>query len=373
MRIIVLLMLGCTAHATTLVQMACGGPGGAGWATDTKQGGGAYWTSVNQPAMALQPIPYQTLCYSSGATPFSRTFTLPAGNYTVSLKWLEPNKTAAGQRIFNVSINGAPAAIGLDVFAASGGALKPYDRTFPVSASGGFIVITLAGQIGNALLSAIQIDTAAADTSAPITCESDTIKVGVELTSPTVSQEVTILTDVPGNWRWDQVTICPTQRFLGQTRVTASMGRPGTNNIEMTGVEVPLDNQNTSYCWTARPAPPTFTGPYEVAINFKAYSMDVEHKEIPGDISKLTGGEVTWEACGYPGRIGNLIGTAKVIETVPLLQCSGAYSHVDPLTGKNIIQDCAGLLWAQFNGLSIVGMSMPGAFAGPNMVWKRIR
>ncbi len=363
MRIIVLILLAVAAHATTLVQMACGGPGGAGWTADTKQGGGAYWTAANQPAMASQPIPYQTLCYSSGTTAFSRTFTLPAGNYTVTLKWLEPNKTAAGQRIFSASINGAPVAIGLDLFAASGGALKPYDRTFPISAPGGFIVITLTGQTGNALLSAIQIDTAASDTSAPITCDSDTIKVGVDLISDESSKEVEILYDIPGNWRYDQITICATERFLGQTSVTASMGRPGQNDIEMTGAEVPLNDSTTPTCWTARPIPPQFNGPYSIVVNFKAYTS-VNGVLVPGKINSLTGGVLAWEVCGYPGKIGDLSASAKIANP-QVLECSGSESHVDPVSGKTITSDCAGLLWAKLPSLSIVGTRMtPPLVAG---------
>ncbi len=371
MRLIVLLVLAIAARGATVVQMACGGPGGNGWTADTKQGGGAYWTAANQPAMASQPIPYQTLCYSSGTSAFSRTFTVPAGAYAVTLKWLEPNKTASGQRTFSASINGAPVAIGLDVYAAAGGSLKPYDRTFQVQAPGGFIVVTLAGQIGNALLSAIQIDTAAApETSNGITCKSGILRVGLDLIANAPNQEVTIMSNVSGSQRWDQVTICPTDRFLGQTRVTASMGRPGTNNLEMTGVEVPLEPQGTSSCWTARPAPPQFAGPYEVAINVKAYTRDSSGTETPGNISMLTGGSITWEACGYPGAIGNIAMGSVAAGSVPLLQCSGAFSHVDPQTGKTYKSDCAGILWAQFTGLSMVGI--PYIPSGPG-TWTRIK
>ncbi len=167
MRYGIVLMLALSLQASTVARMACGGAGGTDptgnvWTADTKTGGGAAWTSANQAALSAQPIPYQTLCYSAGAVPFSRTFAVPAGNYNVILKFLEPNKTAAGQRTFNVSINGAPVLIGLDVFSGAGAALRPYDRTFPVSAPGGFIQITAAGVIGNAVLSAVQIDTGVA-------------------------------------------------------------------------------------------------------------------------------------------------------------------------------------------------------------------
>ncbi len=376
MRLIVLLLLAVSADAATLVQMACGGPGGGAWAADTKVGGGAAWTATNQPAMASQPVPYQTLCYSSGTVPFSRTFTVPAGSYSVTLKWLEPNKTAAGQRTFAVSINGAPVAIGLDVFAAAGGAMKPYDRTFQASAPGGFIQITLTGTLGNALLSAVQIDDATPTDTGGITCKSGIIKVGTDIVYPGQTQEVEIMNNIAGNWRWDQIQMCITDRFLGQTRVTAGMGRPGTAHNEMTATDVPMaDSSGNAVCWTSRPTPPQFIGPYSIVIALNAFSKDpVSGAEIPGDLSKLTSGSLTWEACGYPGIVGNLNVAGQ--NTKPLvLQCSGADSHIDPLTGKTYVADCTGMLWVKLPGVSVLGVLSVGSGVrdpASNQVWRPI-
>jgi hypothetical protein len=163
MKLILVFLLAIISPAATVVRMACGGPGGTDtatnvWTADNAIGGGIAWTATNQPALASQPVPYQSLCYSVGTAPFSRTFTVPAGDYTVTLKMLEPTKTGAGQRMFGATINGTPVLAGLDLFSAAGGAVKPYDRTFPVSATGGTIQITMQSTAANALLSAIQID-----------------------------------------------------------------------------------------------------------------------------------------------------------------------------------------------------------------------
>jgi len=376
MKIILAFVLIGSGYAATVVQMACGGPGGGAWVPDTKVGGGAYWTAANQSAMGAQPIPYQTLCYSSGTTPFSRTFTVPAGAYSVTLKFLEPNKTAAGQRLFNASINGAPVAIGLDVFAAASGALRPYDRTFQVQAPGGFIQVTLAGTLGNALLSAVQIDTAAPpDAGAQISCKSGIVKVGADIIAAAQTQEIEIMSNLPGSQRWEQIQMCITDRFLGQTRVTASMGRPGTNHNEMTGADVPMaDSSGNAVCWTSRPTPGQFIGPYSVVIAINAWSKDpVTGAEIIGDLSKLTSGSLTWEACGYQGIIGNLNVAGQSTKPV-VMQCSGSDSHIDPVTGKTYIADCTGMLWAKLPGLSILGVL---ADVGPrdpasHQIWRPI-
>jgi hypothetical protein len=83
----------------------------------------------------------------------------------VTLKFLEPNKTAAGQRIFNVAIsipiNGATVnEQGLDLFAVAPGALVPYDLSFPIIVAPGMsgIQISLTSVMGNAVLSGIQVD-----------------------------------------------------------------------------------------------------------------------------------------------------------------------------------------------------------------------
>ncbi len=212
-----------------------------------------------------------------------------------------------------------------------------------------------------------------ADDGVKITCKSDTLTVGQQITADSDTQEITILTDIPGNWRWDQITICPTERFLGQTMVTASMGRAGTNNDEM-AVQIPMqDSSGNSNCWTAHPGIPQLIGPYEVVIALRAFIDDGTGKLVPGNLSKLTGGTLTWESCGYPGKIGTIAKTAVNLDKVPLLQCSGSDSHTDPKTGQTVNSDCAGLLWASFpGGPSLIGVNMPVP-ASTSAHWARVR
>lgn len=167
-----------SGHAATLLRVACGGPGGtdqAGnvWSADSGFSGGYQWTAANQPALGSQPVPYNALRASSGF-PFTYSFTLqPNSTYTVTLKFIEPNKTAAGQRIFGVSLNSTVNFSSIDLFATTG-LLKPLDlMPFVVSTgSDGKITITLTPATGNAVLSGIQIDGPAP--AVPVMFQSDT-------------------------------------------------------------------------------------------------------------------------------------------------------------------------------------------------------
>ena len=86
-------------------------------------------------------------------------YTIPAANgtYRVTLKFSDPYATAAGQRVFNVSANGATVDSGVDVFARGGGANQAYDLQFTTAATGGSISIALTPTLGTAIVSAIEI------------------------------------------------------------------------------------------------------------------------------------------------------------------------------------------------------------------------
>ena len=114
------------------------------------------------------------------------------------------------------------------------------------------------------------------------------------LTAAAANQEITIQTGISGNVRWDQVMLSETTQFSGATGLTVSMGRPGTNNIEMTGAPVPLMvSSGDANFWSARPIPPQLTGTYSIVLNFAVTS---------GNVNATTAGVLTWEACGYAAR-----------------------------------------------------------------------
>jgi hypothetical protein len=126
-----------------------------------------------------------------------------------------------------------------------------------------------------------------------VECASGTVSF-TALTAAAANQEITIQTTVSGNVRWDEATVSETTQFAGTTGLTVSMGRPGTNNQEMTGTLVPLmvSSGDTNY-WTARPSPAQLTGTYPVVLNFAVTS---------GNVNSATSGTLTWEVCGYAVR-----------------------------------------------------------------------
>src|SRR5947207_5295773 len=61
---------------------------------------------------------------------------VPAGSYTLNLLFADPQFTGAGQRTFNVTVEGQPVLANFDV-AASGGGRSAISRAFPVTITDG--------------------------------------------------------------------------------------------------------------------------------------------------------------------------------------------------------------------------------------------
>jgi hypothetical protein len=126
-----------------------------------------------------------------------------------------------------------------------------------------------------------------------VECASGTVP-ATALTAAAASQEITIQPAVSGNVRWAQVMVSETTLFAGTTGLTVSMGRPGSNNYEMTRTLVPLmvSSGDANY-WPSRPDPPQLTGTYSIVLNFAVTS---------GNVNAATAGVLTWELCGYAAR-----------------------------------------------------------------------
>ena len=88
---------------------------------------------------------------------FSYRVPVPDGKYEVTLRFVEPTAAAAGQRIFDVSINGRRVLKKMDVFSAAGGKLKGVEKSVPVAARDGALVIEFQPVKGQAVVSAITV------------------------------------------------------------------------------------------------------------------------------------------------------------------------------------------------------------------------
>ena len=140
-----------------------GGPAVGSFAADVDFVGGS--TSASTAAVdtsaVTNPAPmavYQTRRFGNF------TYTLPGfgpgSPQTVRLHFSENFWTAAGQRVFNVSINGTQVLTNFDIFAAAGAQNKAVIREFAVNAdSGGRYVIQFTSVVNNASVSGIEIVT----------------------------------------------------------------------------------------------------------------------------------------------------------------------------------------------------------------------
>jgi hypothetical protein len=142
----------------TPIRVNGGGPAytdslGQLWSADNGFSAGSTFATGSAITGTADPTLYQTERY--GKT-FQYLFTVPSGSYNVKLKYAEIFFTGAGQRVFNVTINGAAVETNFDIFAAAGAPNKAIDQTFTVSSTG-TITIQFTAVVDNAKISAIEI------------------------------------------------------------------------------------------------------------------------------------------------------------------------------------------------------------------------
>jgi hypothetical protein len=142
-------------------------PAGQVWAADTGYTGGITYTTTSAIANTTSGPLYQSLRWNYGSLQYR--FTVPNGTYDVRLKFAETTWTAAGQRIFNIAVNGQIVQSNFDVVAAAGGANRAVDRTYAVNVTGGQIAIDLTGVKDNPIINAIEVTASGTVTPPPTT------------------------------------------------------------------------------------------------------------------------------------------------------------------------------------------------------------
>lgn len=165
-----LFLLACSAllRASGSIRVNAGGPAytdstGNLWAADNGFTGGGTFSTSSTISKTSDPTLYQTEHYANGTLEY--TTTLPNGQYSVVLKFAEIYFSAAGQRVFNIVINGVTVATNFDPFAAAGGMDMAIDETYPVTVTGGAIDIRFVAVVQNPKVSAIEIDPVVTTTS----------------------------------------------------------------------------------------------------------------------------------------------------------------------------------------------------------------
>jgi hypothetical protein len=165
---------------TQIIAINAGGPVEGSFVADEDFSGGATIDHANTintskvtnpaPAAVYQSARDAATQASGVGAPF--TYTIPgfvAGDsYLVRLHFAETFFTAAGKRVFNVSINGTQVLTNFDIFAAAGGENIANIQQFTENAnSSGQFVISFTSVTNNALISGIEIDST---TPPPPTC-----------------------------------------------------------------------------------------------------------------------------------------------------------------------------------------------------------
>ncbi|MCA9922765.1 MAG: choice-of-anchor D domain-containing protein, partial [Anaerolineales bacterium] len=88
---------------------------------------------------------------------FSYLFDLPNGNYDVTLYFMEPWQSAAGERLFDVTVEGTLILDDYDIFVASGGQYTAVTEIIPVTVSDGQLNIDFARVNRYAMVAAISV------------------------------------------------------------------------------------------------------------------------------------------------------------------------------------------------------------------------
>ena len=120
--------------------------------SDLDYSGGAVASTTAVITGTPDPTLYQINRYGN----FSYNIPLADGNYTVTLKFAETYWNIAGQRIFNVSMQGTQVISNLDIFALVG-ENTAYDVSIPVSVTNGILNINFSSIHNYACVSAIEI------------------------------------------------------------------------------------------------------------------------------------------------------------------------------------------------------------------------
>jgi hypothetical protein len=145
-----------TPNPAPILAINAGGPSfvlnsGITYSADTGFTGGTATTTVLDVGNTdNDPIYYS---YRSG-TSFSYSLAVPNGAYNLVLNFVDPTSTAAGQRKFNVTVEGKQVLTNFDIFAAAG-PKTAISKAFAVTVTGGKLTLSLKSVVGNAILSGI--------------------------------------------------------------------------------------------------------------------------------------------------------------------------------------------------------------------------
>lgn len=151
------------AAGNVVVDIDAGGNGSIGdWSADTDYNGGIAISVSNTIDTSRVSNPAPQAVYQSQRYAAHLIYTIPRlvpnGAYSVVLQLAESYWNSAGQRLFDVSVNGTKELGNFDIYQAAGGANIAITKTFSTNAdSNGTITVALTASRDNATVAGIQI------------------------------------------------------------------------------------------------------------------------------------------------------------------------------------------------------------------------
>jgi hypothetical protein len=79
---------------------------------------------------------------------------VPNGNYNLVLNFVDPTKTAAGQRKFDVTVEGKQVLTNFDIVAAAG-PKTAISKAYAVTVTGGTLTLSFKSVVDSAILSGL--------------------------------------------------------------------------------------------------------------------------------------------------------------------------------------------------------------------------
>src|SRR5271157_5729735 len=156
--------------ATQALAIDAGGGAAGSFVADTDFSGGTSYSNTDPINTSGVTNPAPQAVYDSeryGNFTYTIPNLTPGANFTVRLDFAEIFWNAAGQRVFNVSINGSQVLNNFDIFAAAGGKDIAIVKQFTTTAdSSGMITIQFTTVTNNAKISGIEINQYATTTTA---------------------------------------------------------------------------------------------------------------------------------------------------------------------------------------------------------------
>jgi plastocyanin len=309
-----------TSSPTILLAVNSGGPAASPFVADVDFAGGGTINHANAINLSGVVAPAPAAVYQTARTG-NFTYTLPGfaagSNHLVRLHFCETFFAAAGQRTFNVILNGTQVLTNYDVFAKAGAQNKAVVETFSTSANAsGQYVVQFTSVVNNSLVSGIEVsDAPASATPTPTATTSGPTATFTATTAATT-------TPTP--------TVTPTPTATAVAGANLALNKPVTaSSIENAASTANLAvDGNTTTRWSSAFSDPQWisvdlgavTAVTRVRLNWeaaygKAYTIDVSSDNVGWTTIKTqaagVGGIEDWTGLSGSGRYVRMFGTAR--------------------------------------------------------------